>query len=316
MKRISVIIALMALCLLSVSAPDARKVYIEKYSSIAVEEMKRTGVPASITLAQGILESDAGRSRLATKANNHFGIKCHNDWKGRTIQEDDNQRGECFRVYPSEASSFKDHSDFLRSRDRYKSLFELEQTDYKGWAEGLKKAGYATDPAYASKLIKLIEDYELWRYDDDAPVSLPSPSRLEESKPLAVAALREGFNESYTFSVQRQVYEKNGALFIYALEGDSYESIAKENSLFLSQILKYNDLSESKELTSGEVVYLSRKKSQAAPGLNKHIVDSDSETLWQLSQRYAIRLDALRKMNILLLGSGLQEGDTVILRKK
>ena len=316
MKRISVIIALMALCLLSVSAPDARKAYIEKYSSIAVEEMKRTGVPASITLAQGILESDAGRSRLATKANNHFGIKCRNDWKGRTIKEDDNQRGECFRVYPSEASSFKDHSDFLRSRDRYKSLFELEQTDYKGWAEGLKKAGYATDPAYASKLIKLIEDYELWRYDDDAPVSLPSPSRLEESKPLAVAALREGFNESYTFSVQRQVYEKNGALFIYALEGDSYESIAKENSLFLSQILKYNDLSESKELTSGEVVYLSRKKSQAAPGLNKHIVDSDSETLWQLSQRYAIRLDALRKMNILLLGSGLQEGDTVILRKK
>ena len=316
MKRISIIIALMALCLLSVSAPDARKVYIEKYSSIAVEEMKRTGVPASITLAQGILESDAGRSRLATKANNHFGIKCHNDWKGRTIKEDDNQRGECFRVYPSEASSFKDHSDFLRSRDRYKSLFELEQTDYKGWAEGLKKAGYATDPAYASKLIKLIEDYELWRYDDDAPVSLPSPSRLEESKPLAVAALREGFNESYTFSVQRQVYEKNGALFIYALEGDSYESIAKENSLFLSQILKYNDLSESKELTSGEVVYLSRKKAQAAPGLNKHIVDSDSETLWQLSQRYAIRLDALRKMNILLLGSGLQEGDTVILRKK
>ena len=316
MKRISIIIALMALCLLSVSAPDARKVYIEKYSSIAVEEMKRTGVPASITLAQGILESDAGRSRLATKANNHFGIKCHNDWKGRTIREDDNQRGECFRVYPSEASSFKDHSDFLRSRDRYKSLFELEQTDYKGWAEGLKKAGYATDPAYASKLIKLIEDYELWRYDDDAPVSLPSPSRLEESKPLAVAALREGFNESYTFSVQRQVYEKNGALFIYALEGDSYESIAKENSLFLSQILKYNDLSESKELTSGEVVYLSRKKAQAAPGLNKHIVDSDSETLWQLSQRYAIRLDALRKMNILLLGSGLQEGDTVILRKK
>ena len=316
MKRISIIIALMALCLLSVSAPDARKVYIEKYSSIAVEEMKRTGVPASITLAQGILESDAGRSRLATKANNHFGIKCHNDWKGRTIREDDNQRGECFRVYPSEASSFKDHSDFLRSRDRYKSLFELEQTDYKGWADGLKKAGYATDPAYASKLIKLIEDYELWRYDDDAPVSLPSPSRLEESKPLAVAALREGFNESYTFSVQRQVYEKNGALFIYALEGDSYESIAKENSLFLSQILKYNDLAESKELTSGEVVYLSRKKAQAAPGLNKHIVDSDSETLWQLSQRYAIRLDALRKMNILLLGSGLQEGDTVILRKK
>ena len=316
MKRISVIIALMAFCLFAVSAPDARKAYIEKYSSIAVEEMKRTGVPASITLAQGILESDAGRSRLATKANNHFGIKCHNDWKGRTIKEDDNQRGECFRVYPSEASSFKDHSDFLRSRDRYKSLFELEQTDYKGWAEGLKKAGYATDPAYASKLIKLIEDYELWRYDDDAPVSLPSPSRLEESKPLAVAALREGFNESYTFSVQRQVYEKNGALFIYALEGDSYESIAKENSLFLSQILKYNDLSESKELTSGEVVYLSRKKAQATPGLNKHIVDSDSETLWQLSQRYAIRLDALRKMNILLLGSGLQEGDTVILRKK
>jgi hypothetical protein len=139
--------------------------YVEKYAALAVDEMYRSGVPASITLAQGLLESRYGLSELATEGNNHFGIKCHNNWQGGKVYHDDDKKGECFRKYDSPEESFRDHSDFLRYRDRYKFLFDLEVNDYKGWAHGLKKAGYATDPAYPAKLIKLIEDYKLYKYD-------------------------------------------------------------------------------------------------------------------------------------------------------
>lgn len=146
-----------------VMTPQER--YVSQFAGLAVEEMYRSGVPASITLAQGLLESRYGLSELAVKGNNHFGIKCHNTWEGRRMYHDDDQKGECFRKYNSPEESFRDHSDFLRYRDRYKFLFDLETTDYKGWAYGLKKAGYATDPAYPAKLIKLIEDYSLYEYD-------------------------------------------------------------------------------------------------------------------------------------------------------
>lgn len=162
MKRF-LLILLSLLCLAADKSPQEK--YIEKYSGIAVSEMARSGVPASITLAQGLVESRAGLAPLAAKGNNHFGIKCHSDWKGRKMYQDDDAKGECFRVYATAELSFRDHSDFLRYKDRYKSLFDLKPTDYKGWAHGLKKAGYATDPKYASKLIKVIEDYELYRFD-------------------------------------------------------------------------------------------------------------------------------------------------------
>ena len=151
--------------LLLISGGNPIETYIEKWAPVAVEEMYRSGVPASITLAQGILESRYGLSELASKGNNHFGIKCHKDWKGRTMAYDDDAKGECFRVYDSAQESFRDHSDFLRYRDRYKFLFEFDTKDYKSWAYGLKKAGYATDPNYPAKLIKYIEDYGLSRYD-------------------------------------------------------------------------------------------------------------------------------------------------------
>ena len=139
--------------------------YIERFASLAVEEMYRSGVPASITLAQGLLESRYGLSDLAAKGNNHFGIKCHNNWQGGRMYHDDDAKGECFRKYDSPEQSYRDHSDFLRYRDRYKFLFDYDVTDYKAWAHGLKKAGYATDPAYPSKLIRLIEEYKLHEYD-------------------------------------------------------------------------------------------------------------------------------------------------------
>ena len=220
-----------------------QEIYIEQFATLAVEEMYRSGVPASITLAQGLLESRYGLSELAVKGNNHFGIKCHNNWNGKKIYYDDDAKGECFRKYPSPEQSYRDHSDFLRYRDRYKFLFDYNTTDYKSWANGLKKAGYATDPSYASKLIRIIEDYRLYEYDDK-PASFaksdrksrkeskrvtvkvpevlpPSPTEIEQTE-----ALTEAQRQDFHFSISREVYKRNGVPFVKAMEGESYASIA------------------------------------------------------------------------------------------
>ena len=172
---------LAALLSLLAAAQTPQQDYIAKYAALAVSEMQRTGVPASITLAQGLLESATGLSPLAVHANNHFGIKCHNDWEGETFYKDDDSAHECFRVYPTVEDSFRAHSDFLRGRERYKDLFELEPTDYKGWARGLRRAGYATDPGYATKLINLIEDFQLYRFDTMTEDDLPAAEEGEEA---------------------------------------------------------------------------------------------------------------------------------------
>ena len=314
MKRL--LLVLMTVLLSIGAAKNPKLDYIDKYSDIAIKEMKRTGVPASITLAQGILESNAGQSVLATKGNNHFGIKCHNDWKGKTMKMDDNAPKECFRVYPNAEASFRDHSDFLRSRDRYKSLFELKQTDYKGWARGLKKAGYATDPGYADKLITLIEDYELYRFDKGVKVSVKPPLEIEEPKVVQLEP-RPGmkYQESVTFSTARKVYSQNGVPFVYSEAGETYASIAASNGLFLKELLKFNDHEQELALEPGTMVYLARKKAQGPVGVNKYVVEKDGETLRAIAQRFGIRYAALQKLNIVLYGKTLEEGDTVILRK-
>lgn len=314
MKRL--LLVLMTVLLSIGAAKNPKLDYIDKYSDIAIKEMKRTGVPASITLAQGILESNAGQSVLATKGNNHFGIKCHNDWKGKTMKMDDNAPKECFRVYPNAVASFRDHSDFLRSRDRYKSLFELKQTDYKGWARGLKKAGYATDPGYADKLITLIEDYELYRFDKGVKVSVKPPLEIEEPKVVQLEP-RPGmkYHESVTFSTARKVYSQNGVPFVYSEAGETYASIAASNGLFLKELLKFNDYEQELALEPGTMVYLARKKAQGPVGVNKYVVEKDGETLRDIAQRFGIRYAALQKLNIVLYGKTLEEGDTVILRK-
>ena len=314
MKRL--LLVLMTVLLSIGAAKNPKLDYIDKYSDIAIKEMKRTGVPASITLAQGILESNAGQSVLATKGNNHFGIKCHNDWKGKTMKMDDNAPKECFRVYPNAEASFRDHSDFLRSRDRYKSLFELKQTDYKGWARCLKKAGYATDPGYADKLITLIEDYELYRFDKGVKVSVKPPLEIEEPKVVQLEP-RPGmkYQESVTFSTARKVYSQNGVPFVYSEAGETYASIAASNGLFLKELLKFNDHEQELALEPGTMVYLARKKAQGPVGVNKYVVEKDGETLRDIAQRFGIRYAALQKLNIVLYGKTLEEGDTVILRK-
>lgn len=303
-----------ALVAVSAAAQNPHAAYIGKYSAIAVSEMERTGVPASITLAQGILESEAGRSPLAVKGNNHFGIKCHADWSGRTMKHDDDSRGECFRVYAAVEQSFRDHSDFLRSRDRYKSLFELDPADYKGWARGLKQAGYATDAGYADKLIVLIENLGLYRYDTVTTVTVQTPAELETPVQLSAEAVRKNYREVVRFSLARKVYTQNGVPFVYAMEGETYESIAAANNLFVKEIRKFNEASDSDEPGPGEVVYIARKKRNAA--VAKYVVDSDGEDLREISQRFGVRLDCLRRYNS-YMGEGhvLGEGDTVILRK-
>lgn len=365
---ITVVVGLMAVV---ASAQSPIEKYIAQWAPTAVREMYRSGVPASITLAQGILESRYGLSTLAADGNNHFGIKCHKDWTGKKQYYDDDAKGECFRVYDSADESFRDHSDFLRYRDRYKFLFDFETTDYKSWANGLKKAGYATDPGYPGKLIKYIEDYKLYEYDTmpltetetleekaeevvgqtvqpeqgkqevkakskdkssrksvkaskkkakkktsvvdeeltgkipESPLSLEEPKRIDKSQ-----------LEEFKFSLSREAYSKNGVPFVTSVEGETYSSIAARYGLFLKEILKYNDLAAPQELLPGTVVYLQAKKKQSEKGLDKFIVEDDSQSLRDICQRFGVRMSSVQKMNGFNAGYQPGEGDTIVLRGK
>ena len=365
MKRILGLVAAFALLFTQLGADSAYEKYVQKWASTAVREMYRSGVPASITLAQGMLESRCGLSALASEGNNHFGIKCHSDWKGKTMKADDDRKAECFRVYDSADESFRDHSDFLRYRDRYKFLFDYDVTDYKAWAYGLKKAGYATDPSYPAKLIKLIEDYGLSRYDtaassdsvEDAPESGPEAApevtegssakedkasvkaaqkaaqkaararakakkkkkaEVKEEIPVSPLQLEEAVtvqaSEKFSFSLSRALMSKNGVTFIYARKGETYESIAKANNLFLKEILKFNDATPSASLHAGDIVYLQQKKKKTQKGLDKYIVEKDGESLRDICQRFAVRRDCVEKLNGFAPGHDLREGDTILLR--
>ena len=310
MKKMFIAIVLL-LGLLGLSAKDdtPQERYVKKYADMAVKEMVRSGVPASITLAQGILESGSGMSKLATQGNNHFGIKCHKGWEGKSMKVDDDAPNECFRVYSSVADSYKDHSDFLRYRDRYKFLFDLERTDYKGWAYGLKKAGYATDPGYPAKLIKYIEEYKLYKYD--------VLSKVEEKEvplsPLVIEAPKMA-REEFHFPLTRELFSKNGVPFVYSLEGETYRSIAKYYHLFHQEILRFNDLRKDEELLPGTVVYLSFKENHTQPGLDKYIIEQDGEDFHAICQRFAVKEKAILKLNGLETPVQLREGDEIKLR--
>ena len=348
-----IISTLLCLTLSAAETPKPDKTpqekYIEQFADLAVSEMYRTGVPASITLAQGLLESRYGLSELAVKGNNHFGIKCHNNWTGGQMFHDDDKKGECFRKYPSPEQSYLDHSDFLRYRDRYRFLFDYEITDYKSWAHGLKKAGYATDPTYANKLIKIIEDYSLHQYDlekpkpvkeskkakadkepkeskgaketkghkehkepkvqKDEPKLPPSPAEI-----VQVQSMTEAQRQDFHFSLSREVYIRNGVPFVRSEEGEDYASIAADNRLFLKEILRFNDLTQEAALAPGTEVYLKPKKKQAVKGLDKHVVES-GETMRSISQDYGIRLKNLYKINGMAGYDVPREGDIIRLRK-
>lgn len=311
MKRTILALAALLCCIICSAQRLTRAQYIEKYAPLAVEQMKRSGIPASITLAQACLESGDGNSRLATEANNHFGIKCHG-WNGRTIRHDDDEKDECFRKYRKVEESFSDHSDFLRYNRRYASLFELESGDYKGWAYGLKAAGYATSPSYAVALIKIIEDYGLSRYDRSEGIVLPpTPAQVQT---ISRVHPTKG-SPLYKISLYREIFSRNGTAYIIAGELDSYSSLAKEYNLFKKELLGFNDLKSDAPIAAGTIVYLERKHKQSPRYLDKHVVE-EGETMYALSQRYAVRLKYLYKYNGMQPGEEPQAGSIINLRKR
>jgi len=264
--------------------------YIQKYSELAVIQQKEYGIPASITLAQGLLESGAGRSEFAVKSNNHFGIKCHSDWNGDKVYHDDDEKGECFRKYDDVLDSYRDHSLFLKNKTRYSFLFNYSQTDYKSWAHGLKKAGYATDPSYAYKLISLIENYDLHQFD-----------LLKNFKRSYDASLNNHSNLSHKIgqisaASTHTIYKTNRVKFIVTNAGDSFESISDEFNISVKKLLEYNDLDPTFSLKPGMQIYIKRKKSKAAYGIDSHVIKS-GETMYSISQTYAIRIVKLYDIN-------------------
>ena len=267
--------------------------YIEKFHAIAIKQQKAHGIPASIILAQGLLESGAGRGILATEANNHFGIKCH-DWTGKKIYKDDDEKNECFRKYRHAEESYEDHSLFLVNRPRYSSLFLLNPTDYVSWAHGLKAAGYATDPAYAQKLINLIERYSLHQYDIEKKGLFATKTDLQTQS-------------------ERRIYKSNYLRIVVATENDTYASLAEELKISEKRLRKYNEVGTETQLKKGNIVYLSKKKKTAARANHIHVVQP-GETLYGISQIYGIQLINLYKMNDIPFTQGAYIGQIIKLR--
>ena len=269
--------------------------YFDQYKDVAVEQMLKYHIPASITLAQGVLESGAGRSELATRANNHFGIKC-NGWIGRKSYHDDDERNECFRAYDNVYESYKDHSIFLTTSKRYSSLFQLKLTDYKGWAKGLKACGYATSPTYATKLIEIIQLYKLYQYDT-----------------------AKGYDKFQTQQVKngdlRHIYSFNKNYYLIARKGDTFRSIAKEVDVSYRKLAKYNERNKKDKLEEGEIVWLKKKRSKAPKDYKgrPHYVKS-GESMYSISQRYGIRLKKLYKINNIPPDYQIRVGEAIRLR--
>ena len=264
----------------------SRKEYIEKYSSLAVKQMQQYKIPASITLAQGILESNNGNSRLATKANNHFGIKCHG-WKGKKIFADDDKKNECFRNYKNVLESFVDHSLFLNKYSRYEFLFDYKITDYKSWAKGLKKAGYATNNKYPELLIKIIEENKLYQFD---------------SKKI----------DKNLISGKRNIYmHPNKIKYVISKNQETYKTIAKSLNIKLKQILKYNDDNNQSVLNVGTKVFIQPKRNRSKERI--HVVNN-GEDLRTISQIYGVKMKSLKKRNQLILKNSLNNGDKLRLR--
>ncbi|MCB2220231.1 MAG: glucosaminidase domain-containing protein [Bacteroidetes bacterium] len=288
--------------------------YIGMYKDIAIEEMNMYHIPASITLAQGILESAYGNSTLAKKANNHFGIKCHKGWNGKTYHMDDDARDECFRRYNHPHESFKDHSIFLTTRDRYAFLFDLAINDYKGWAKGLKQAGYATNPKYPQLLIGIIEEYKLYEYDRyyQEPFLAENKKTSRTTASYAGSSRKEDFQPVTIGASNRQVYENNGVKFIYARRGDNFYKIARDFNIYTWQVYRYNDLKKKDPIDEGQILYLERKNRQAEQEV--HVVNP-GEDLYSISQQYAIKLKKLCRYNTLDKDAELFPGQRIKLKK-
>ncbi len=255
-----------------------REQYIKKYKDIAVKQMQKHKIPASITLAQGCLESGDGNSALARRANNHFGIKCHDNWKGKKFRQDDDERNECFRKYDNAVDSYTDHSYFLTSRPRYNSLFDLKITDYKGWAHGLKAAGYATNPKYAQLLIDIIEEYQLYKYDN------------------GVAAKEE--------KQAKRIAKKEKSLRIKAEKAQ--KQAQKANKKAAKAIEKYNNFVKQNS-TENNMAQVVTEEEITVKTNNTHTVQA-GDTLYSISRKYGITVDDIYRLNPGVKASELKIG--------
>lgn len=295
--------------------------YINKYKNIAVSEMKRTGIPASITLAQGMIESDYGHSSLAREANNFFGIKCHDNWTGPTIHHHDDRRNECFRKYREPEESFYDHSDFLKSGSRYSFLFNIDPTDYKAWAKGLKKAGYATNPDYANMLIRKIEENNLMVYDRGYETVDTSSVRTGPSDKTLAVRDTDYMNKEATNAGTRnmiperapRIMEKNRIQYIIVKDGESRKKIEDEFQLLRWELPNYNELPADFQVVAGQILYLQPKRAKAEPGEDYYIT-ANGDTMYLISQKYGIKLKNLYEMNRMEQGSEPGTGIKIWLR--
>jgi hypothetical protein len=295
---------------------NIRKQYIQEFSQIAVDEMNRSGIPASITLAQGILESGNGQSELARKSNNHFGIKCHNTWDGKKVFHDDDRKRECFRAYDNPRHSYEDHTDFLVRGSRYEFLFDLELTDYRGWAKGLKKAGYATAPDYADKLIRIIEDENLHKFDftlttpllvseDTVVTKVTGPTVNEKGKVIKKSKRK--------FLIHRLKYHENKTPYVILQHGESIESIADSLHMRIAVLLDINDAGYETVFNAGEAVYIDYKKGRAK---QKFMIAPEGTTMRAISQQYAIPIQKLYRYNNFKIGQQPQKGEHIRLRSQ
>ena len=275
--------------------PIDRREYIKTYNNLAIKEMNRSKIPASITLAQALLESDNGNSTLAKKANNHFGIKCHSTWNGPKVYHDDDRRNECFRKYESVYDSYKDHSNFIANGSRYQFLFNYKTDDYKSWARGLQKAGYATSRTYATMLIKIIEDNKLYTFDSGKATDYTEPVNSGTDSLVFIA----GDVDNFSISINKhKVYNQNRIDYIIVKKGDTFESITEEFGMLPFEIYKYNELNQPAKISEGQILYLQPKRNKAAHGIDYHIVE-EGETMYLISQKYGIKLNKLYEKNLM-----------------
>lgn len=273
--------------------------YINQYKDLAIEQMLKYNIPASITLAQGLLESGAGTSELTLKGNNHFGIKCHN-WQGRTIYHNDDAENECFRSYDNALQSYEDHSKFLTRHSRYSRLFTLDRTDYRGWAHGLKACGYATNPRYATKLIEIIQLYKLYVYDNAQSFDKFMARHNAVDKPVSPGGKLH------------PIYRYNDNYYLKARPGDTFKTIGEEVGISYRKIAKYNERDKKDALVAGETIYLKKKKTKADKQYKKrpHII-KNGESMYSIAQFYGIRLKSLYKKNRLSPDYSPRVGDSL-----
>jgi len=338
-KYLSIFITLSALSLQAQTRLKPYDEYIEQYAGIAIEQQKLHGIPASITLAQGLIESGAGNSELAKESNNHFGIKCHNNWKGETVSFFDDGMNSCFRKYDKVEQSYEDHSQFLVQGKRYAFLFQLKVTDYEGWARGLKNAGYATDKAYADKLIRVIETYSLNDFAKgktakikEKPTKKTREEKRSERKQKSIGVKTGTLNNdalknakdynalAYVPAVEvinpltsHEVSYTGTTPYITAQYGDSFSSIAEEFGISVGKIKSFNDFPGNYKLTPGEPVYLDKKTNWWEGDYPLHKVQS-GETMHSIAQKYGLQLKALYKMNVMNPGDSLTVGQKIKLR--